>query len=243
MSRAAQLGPALILDVLITPRIASLALLAACLIGLAYLSFDARFYIYAPDVVGHHYVEAGDVVAASGLEGLHVAWVQPEQVARMILKRLPDLRAAQVACELPARCTIAVEERQPLFVWRQGDTGAWIDAGGVAFTMHGTAGLPVVDMPPGLAPLPGTQVDRDLVAGVQALREALPELTALRYTTERGLEFSDPAGGWPVYLGSGPAMETRVAVWRALSDDLARRGVRPTFVDVRYARAPYYSTR
>ena len=145
-----RLAPYLALDMLATPRLASLALLAVCLATLAFFSYDARFYVGQPVVRGNQYVDTGDVVRASELEDLHVAWVQPERAGQLITQRLPSVRAAQAACTLPASCTITVEERQPLFAWRQGDAWAWIDAEGVLFTAPGdVANALVVDMPAG----------------------------------------------------------------------------------------------
>ncbi len=241
--RLVQAGPYLALDIFAAPRLVSLALLAACLAALLYFSLDYTFYVYDPVVEGNQRIEAVDVVSASNLMGLHVAWAHPVHTAQLITRRLPGVRAAYVACALPARCTITVQEREPLFAWRQGGVWAWVDAEGVLFNANGVIeNKPVVEMPPGNLPLPGTRVDQDLVAGVQTLAQSLPDLKTLNYTTERGLEFADPVGGWPVYLGRGPGMAARVAVWKAVSDNLARRGLRPTFIDVRYAQAPYYST-
>jgi len=62
---------------------------------------------------------------------------------------------------------------------------------------------------------------------------------AYRYSTGRGLEFADP-DGYPVYLGSGSNMSDRAAVWRALREDLAARGIAPKYIDVRFVLAPYY---
>ncbi len=243
VASAIRLLPTLALDVLLTPRIASLVLLAACLAAVGYFSFDDRFYVYTPVVAGNQYVETGDILAASELEGMHVAWVQPERAARLVLGRLPGLRSAEVRCELTANCTINVVERQPLFVWRQGGVWGWVDADGVLFTgARPKVDVPIADLPPGSLPLPGTQVDSGVVSGVRVLTQALPGLTNVRYTTERGFEISDPALGCPVYLGKGPNLDPHVATWRALSENLAQRAIRPAFIDVRYAQSPYYST-
>jgi cell division septal protein FtsQ len=236
--------PTLALDVLLTPRIASMVLLLACLGAMAYFSLDDRFYVYTPVVAGNQYVQTGDILEASELEGWHVAWVQPERAARLVLERLPSLRSAEVTCELPDSCTITVVERQPLFVWRQGGVWGWVDADGILFTgARPTVDVPIVDLPPGSLPLPGKPVSPTVVSGVQSLTQALPGLTMVRYTNERGFEVLDPTFECPVYLGKGPNLEPQVAVWRALSTNLAQRGIWPAFIDARYANAPYYAMR
>lgn len=230
------------LDLWAAPRIVSLALAITCVVVLLYFSFDAQFYIFDLTVDGNQWLEAGEIIQASELEGLHIAWAQPERAARLIASRLPEVRAAHVACALPARCAIAIEERRPVLLLSRGDIRLGVDAEGIAFVARqAVEGIPLIEMQSGQMPLPGQPADADLLATVQALRAALPDLQTLRFTAERGLEFLDPRGGWPVYWGSGPGAEARLTVWQALSADLARRGIRPAFIDVRYAQAPYYS--
>lgn len=217
--------------------------MAICVATLVYFSYDARFYVGAPLVLGSEHTPAKDVVRASEMEGIHVAWVQPGYAAQLIAQRLPGVRVAAVACELPAQCTITIEERQPLFAWRQGQAWAWVDAEGVLFTGQRTpSSALVVDMPPGSLPLPGTRVDPELLSDVRSIMRYLPELQVLRHTVEHGFEFSDPVSGWPVYLGSGSGMKERLAVWRALSDYLAQKRIKASYVNVQNAQAPYYST-
>lgn len=231
------------LDLFAAPRIVSLALAITCMVVLLYFSFDTQFYIFDLTVDGNQWLEAGEVIQASELEGLHIAWTQPERAARLITSRLPEVRAAHVTCALPARCAIVIAERRPVLLLSRGDIQLGVDAEGIAFAARqAVEGIPLIEMQSGPMPLPGQPADADLLTAAQALRAALPDLQTLRFTSERGLEFLDPRGGWPVYWGKAPDIPARLAVWQALSEDLARKGIRPTFIDVRYARAPYYST-
>jgi len=68
----------------------------------------------------------------------------------------------------------------------------------------------------------------------------LPDVKQYRFTAERGIEFDDPTGRWPVYLGGGQAVSSRVSMWKEVTANLAARKVKPKFVDVRLANAPYY---
>jgi hypothetical protein len=147
-----------------------------------------------------------------------------------------------VWCGLPADCAIQVTERQPAFEWRQGQARTWVDAEGIAFPARGqTPNVPVIQVASGIAaPLPGRKVDSGLLDTMLALATALPEVKSYRFTTERGVEFSDPKGNWPVYIGVGADAAERVTMWRALAASLALRNIRPTFVDVRYPTAPFY---
>jgi hypothetical protein len=231
-----------VLDATTSARIISVAILFLVAVGALGLTTSEAFYIYNPIVIGHQRVPANEIIAASQMETWHVVWLQPDRVSASLLAKMPELGAAFVWCGLPADCTIQVTERQPAFEWRQGQVRTWVDAQGVAFPARGqTPDMPVVQVAAGVpAPLPGHQVDAGLVRTMSALAAVLPEVKSYRFTAERGIEFSDPKGNWPVYIGIGPDAAERVAMWKGVSTSLASRSVRPTFVDVRYPTAPFY---
>ena len=242
------------LDAATSARVSSVAILFLVVLAVVELTTNEAFYVYHPAVLGNERVSSAEVITASQLEGLHVLWLQPEQVVASLRANLPELRAAFVWCSLPAECTIQVEERRPTFEWRQGQTRTWIDAEGMVFPARGQSpGLPVVEVAPNVtALLPGQRADSGLVSAMLALARdsivhnrarqagALPEVKSYRFTAEHGIEFSDPKGNWPVYLGVGPDVAARVAMWKSLSASLASRNVKPKFVDVHYANAPFY---
>lgn len=236
-----QLVPA-VLDAALSARGISFIILV--LVGLAALdlTLNEAFYIYNPSVLGNQHVPAYEIIAASDLEGLHILWLQPERTARSLIEALPELRGAWVWCGLPADCTIQVIEREPLFEWKQNQTRIWVDAEGVAFPPRGqTPAIPVVQVAPGVSTLlPGRHVTPELLSTMKELIRILPEVKTFRYTIERGIEFSEPQGNWPVYVGVGSDMASRVSIWKALAANLASRNVRPKFIDVRYPQAPYY---
>ncbi len=224
------------------PRAVSGALaLAIAALGI-WIGFDDAFYVAAPGVTGLSRVPAEEIVRGSRLEGLHVLWVNSSEVEATLLRTTPAVSAARVSCALPADCTIAVAEREPLFAWRWGQATVWVDPAGVVFPARANGpDLVTVESVDAQPPLPGRHAfaDPELMAAIGAAMQALPEARALRYSTARGLEFADPAG-YPVYLGTGSNMSDRAVVWRALREDLAARGITPKYVDVRFVLAPYY---
>jgi len=239
------------LDAATSARVISVLILFLFVLAAVELTTNETFYVYHPAVLGNARVSSAEIIAASQLEGLHVLWLQPENVAASLRANLPELRAAFVWCSLPAECTIQVEERRPAFEWKQGQTRTWIDAEGMVFPARGQSpGLPVVEVAPNVvALLPGQHADSGLVSAMSALARdfaarqagALPEVKSYRFTAEHGIEFSDPKGNWPVYLGVGSDVTARVAMWKSLAASLASRNVKPKFVDVHYANAPFYS--
>lgn len=238
------LAPA-VFDLATSARLVSVAILFLTVLAAVELTMDEAFYIYHPAVIGNQRTPASEIVAASGMEGLHVFWLEPEQITRSLLSRLPELNEAFVWCGL-AGCTIQVAERQPVFEWRQGQARTWVDAEGVAFPARGqTPDVPVIQVGAGVATLlPGHQTEAGLVSTMLSLAKTLPEVKSYRFTPEHGIEFQDPQGGWPVYVGVDQFQQkdtaARVAMWRALSASLASRNIRPKFVDVRYPSAPFY---
>jgi cell division septal protein FtsQ len=235
-----------VLDAAMSARAISVAILFLAVLAVAELILGEAFYIYNPLVTGNLRVPATEIVAASQIETLHVLWLQPEHTAKTLVKNMPELRSAFIWCGLPAECSIQVLEREPAFEWRQGQTRTWVDAEGVAFPARGqTPDVPVIEAAPSVpALLPGNQIERALVNTLLELVRVMPEVKVFHYTTERGVEFSDPLGNWPVYVGVGRfgpgEMAARVTMWKAVAADLAARKVQPKYVDVRYPQAPYY---
>ena len=224
------------------------ALLLLLVAGTFWLWFDARFYVYGAEVKGAARTSAEEIFQASGLSGFHVLWVRSAEVEARILEAVPSVESVRVACHLPARCTIAVAERQPRVTWDEDGRMWWIDSEGIVFP----AVIPDGAETEGSAPdglLVRGQMPRDregrLDAQVQvglaelwAARESVPP--ELVYVPGRGLMFNDKRG-WRVIVGQGPGMERRLEVLEWLAADLQARGLSPRFVDVRFPEVPYYS--
>ncbi|HJW82974.1 MAG TPA: hypothetical protein VJ754_01600 [Anaerolineae bacterium] len=222
------------------PRVLSGSIVAALMLVSVWAGFSDTFYVRAPIVTGNSRVPAPTIVAGSGIAGMHVMWLNARQVETAMLRAVPQLQSAQLACELPANCSIAVSEREPLLAWRWGQAAVWIDREGVAFPAQGDVpGLLTIASTEAPAPLPGRKLDQKLMSAIVSLASELPKVRRYHYSTERGLEFQDERS-YPVYLGTGANMADRVAVWRALGDNLAARRITPKYIDVRFPLAPYY---
>ena len=222
------------------PRVLSGSIMVAVVLVSLWIGFSDTFYVHTPGVTGNVRVLTPTIVAGSGIVGLHVMWLNAQEVEASLLKAVPQLASAQLTCELPANCSIAVSEREPLLAWRWGQAVVWIDREGVAFPAQGNApDLLTIESTDAPAPLPGQHIDPKLMSAIVSVASELPKVRRYRYSTDRGLEFQDQ-NGYPVYLGAGANMADRVAVWRALRDDLAARRIAPKYIDVRFPLAPYY---
>lgn len=215
-----------------------LLLLALGLLIYQLFAMDA-FYVYAATVVGHQLVPAEEIYQSSDLEGMSIFWINPGRIEAAIAS-LPNIKEARVYCGLPNQVTIEVVERQPQVIWQQGEKRYWIDEEGTVLLARGelTEATVIVDLDE--RPVqPGDRVDPQVIAGAQKLRSLLPELTTVQYTSQTGLGFRSQQG-WPVYLGQGEDMEQKVAIMKALLQEIEAKGVRPQLIDLRFKESPYY---
>lgn len=216
--------------------ILGLILLAA----LAYWLFlTDDFYVYEITVQGNRLVSADEIFAASGLDGLSIFWVHSQQVADMVAG-LPGILSAEVQWSLPNHVTITVVEREPRVVWQRAGTRWMVDEQGTVLTVRaGTEGGLVVEDQDSRPLRPGDRVDAAAVVGARQLQSLLPELSSVRYMPQTGLSFRHELG-CDVYLGTGTDMAEKVAIMRALAEQLTAAGEHPQYVDLRFKESPSY---
>ena len=197
-----------------------------------------RFYVNHVVVEGNQRVSDEAVVAASGVYGYSIFWVNPGKVAEEITASLPPIRTVRVRYGLPNVVRLAVEEQGKHIMWLVGDQRYWVDDDGILHRAQGGDDpyLIVRDTRPGVR----EQVDIDAVVAARQLTQLLPELKAIEYAPSTGLRFTH-ARGWTVYLGKGSDMAPRVQALRAIERRFADEGaVQPSVVDVRFPANPYY---
>jgi cell division protein FtsQ len=213
------------------------------LLALGWLTYQLfateAFYVYEARVVGNQLVPAEEIYQNSGLEGMSIFWIHPAQVKATIVS-LPNIKEARVHCGLPSRVTIEVMERQPQVVWQQGEKRYWIDEEGTVLPARGelTEATVIVDLD-GRPVQPGDHVDPQVIAGAQELRSLLPELTAVQYASHTGLSFQSKQG-WPIYLGQGEDIGQKVAIMKAMLQEITAKGIQPQSIDLRFKGSPYY---
>ncbi len=205
-----------------------------------WVGLDDRFYVYHAEVTGAVRVSPEEVFRASGLQGLHILWARPAQIETHILAAFPNLASVDVVCRLPARCAIAVVERQPKTMWDENGQLWWVDVEGVVFPAEGALAEGFLVQ----GPLPrdgsGRLDERVRVALAELWASGADIVPTLQYIPGRGLLLTD-ARGWRVFVGQGPGMRRRLQILEWLAADLQARGITPRFVDVRFPDAPYYS--
>src|SRR5512143_803092 len=220
----------------------ALVVIALLVVGaFLYVWLSDTFYVTRISVAGNALTSAQEIVQTSGIGGQHMFWVNHAAASARIVNGIPSVKSARVDCQLPNRCAIKVQERQPSVAWRFGGAVTWIADDGMAFAAHRDANLPLItiEAPQGPALLPGKEADQRIVTAAVAVARAMPNVRQYKYTAEHGLEFQSK-DGFPVYLGLGDNMADRAMIWKAVEAELKQLGVTPQYVDLRYPVAPYF---
>jgi hypothetical protein len=243
------------------PALPSLALGWRLLSGMlvAILGFALYNLLYSPifqvadiQVEGLRRLSKQDLNAVADILSKSILFVDPAEVEAGLLAAFPDLESVTVKVGIPAKVTIAAQERRPVLTWDRGGSSLWVDASGVTFPPRGENG-PVVRVvaetlptlspanEEGTAALPRSEkIPADLVAAVVAMAEMAPENTPIIFDPVHGLGWED-ANGWQVFFGLDTQdMSEKLNVYRVLAKRLKKLAPRPQFVSVEYLHAPYY---
>jgi cell division septal protein FtsQ len=214
-------------------------ILALGLFGWALVWFfvSDRFYVNQIVVEGNQRISTEAIVAASGIQGYSIFWIDARKVMDNIIETLPPIRQVRVRYGLPNVVNLIVEEQGAQVMWLVAGKRYWVDDQGQFHLAQGVdePKLLVRDVRPGLP----TEVDTDAVVAAHQLTRLLPELKEVGYAPVKGLHFVHPEG-WTVYLGTGDNMMRKVDIMRALERQLSGAGTRqPSLVDIRFPETPY----
>ena len=222
-------------------RLPALVILVGLLGLVGYASVDARFFVYEARIRGAQHLAAHDIYRIAGVHEQSIFWIRPQQVAERIIQ-MDGIKAVRVRCDLPAQVYIEVEERQPVIMWRALAQGRdwWLDEEGRVLPYPGDIDSPdmifVVDASDRQLQTRGRLEPASLVASVQQLAEALPEIRVFYYDPDRGLSFVQKVNGgqWPVYVGTSDDLAYKIQVLQVLIQHLKTDGIVPDYVDVRW---------
>ena len=103
---------------------------------LYWLLTDASFRVSASSVVFEGLRYADEAAVRDQLSGLerepNVFRVRASEIASDLLV-LPEVASAAATVTLPARVSVRIEERQPVFTWQDGETAWLVDEEGMLF--------------------------------------------------------------------------------------------------------------
>ena len=141
--------------------------------------------------------------------------------------------AQTVPRSLPNQVRIAVEERDPVAVWKVGGRDFWVDIEGITMPVASQVdGMPVLWDLDGSTVIADGRVDRELIAAVRSLKMQQPNVFQFGYDRSNGLQFRMPTGTI-VYLGKPDGLAQRVEELVVLQQSLASEGRSPAEINWR----------
>jgi len=197
-----------------------------------WLFVDGSFYVSKADITGLRFSSASEVYRQAGIDSYSIFWVNGRNVAGR-LEALPYVKSATVSTSLPNRVRIAVEERDPVAVWKAGGRDFWVDIEGITMPVASQVdGLPVLWDLDGSTVAVGGRIDRELISAVRALKQQQPNVSEFGYDRINGLQFRMPTGTI-VYLGKPDGLAKRIQELLVLQQSLASQGSTPAEINWR----------
>jgi len=222
-------------------RVPAVLLLIGGLWVFVRLLTDARFRVDAVEIHGLQHLPADRIAEMVEVTGQSICTVPAQALADRIAARYGCVDRVEVRCRLPNQVTVTVWEKDVAAVWQSGERYWWLGPEGeVLGEAEDPGDLVVIRDVAGMAPEPQGYVPGAPVALVRALDQVLAANRVYDYTEERGLVVYVTSAGWPVYLGREGDAARKVAIMRALVNDLVSRSVGVEFIDLRNERRPTY---
>lgn len=234
------------------------AALFILLVGALYLMLTLPvFFIRSIKVAGTKYLTPNEIVQRSELGNVHIFWVDPDEVERL-LERDPSIADADVRLGwFPNLVQINITEREPALVWEQAEARVWLD-------VQGRVIAPRADLPDlvlvsvknpsdtihlGRCALQGTKevlgpqncIDESTVAGALSFKALYPDVARMVYDPNKGLGFED-GRNWTLWFGDGTDIQTKMLVYtRIVEEEYTKKGTQFIEVNVTDPDAPYFS--
>lgn len=214
--------------------------LVAGMIGL-YLSPVLR--VDQVEVSGNSVVSAEEVLEMLDLEGDSMLQVDTAAIERQV-SALPMVYRVSADRQFPGTVKIEITERSPWGYWKAAGGVYPIDVEGVVLSgVTPPEGATTIEDTAATEPLSaGDEVDADAVFLAQVLLDRLPETVsptvgAIEYSSEVGLSVQTSAG-YRVVIGDSQNFDYKLAVWKALEEQLGPEGMAGHVLDLRFGDRP-----
>ncbi len=214
----------------------ALLLIVGGVAALGYLLTDASFRAAPPSISGNNYLSTEQILQQAHLEGQNIYTIDPAAISRRLITFVPQIREAKVRLGLPDRVTIQIEERQPVLLYSHDNQMFWADAQGYLFPIQESLiDLPILVDEDGMASPDGKHLDPAIWTAIQEISVTIPEMREFHYRDVYGLFFISPEG-WRVYLGDSQNLQTKLAMWQTVRQQLMQENRSIKSVDLRYDR-------
>ena len=200
-----------------------------------------RYRVDTVEVEGVGLSSETDVERVANVQGKSIFRVRARELENRLGTELARIERASVVCQLPNRVVINLREHEGLLLWESGGQYWLVDCqGNVLGTATDLGQMILIRDLEGLAPDP-----QGYIIGVpwrlaQEMADALPAIRSYDYTREKGLVLYVTANEWPVFLGHKGEAQTKIALMRAVVDQLAARGIDVEYIDLRNEQRPTF---
>jgi cell division protein FtsQ len=226
-------------------RVAIVAGLISAIVLAIVLYSSPLLRVQEVEVVGAQNTTPERVAEVADLEGASM-FRAPLSEAEARVAEMPLIRAVEVTRRWPNKVRIEVVEREPWGYWNLNDTSYVIDGEGyILADVKPAKGSPVILDLGAPAPLSsGDYVDGDAVKLAQALLKDVPaklgqRIRKFEYAPDQGLTITTNAG-YRVVVGDSQNFDYKLAVWKAVEDELGRAEMAGHVLDLRFRDRPAY---
>jgi len=219
----------------------ALAMTVLAAIGCFLLLDSPLFDVRSVTVTGTWRIAEHEVVELAGLGTGVNTWRLSLGRVRQAIEAHPRVLRAQVSRHLPSGIAIAVAERPVVALLPY--HAAFLELDGQGRVLGLAEALPIVPVITGVdagRALPGDDLSSRLGAALIVLGHMGEDLSLLAeiHLAPGDEVIAYTAGGAAVYFGSPEAMAAKVSALRAVVDELAVRGQRARYIDLRQPARP-----
>ena len=221
------------------------ACLLAALAGALALYRSPLLRVEEVEVVGATNLTPQQITELAGLEGASM-FNAPLAEAEARIVALPLVKGVKARLAWPNKVRIEVVERAPWGYWDLAGTSYVIDSDGVVLAdVKPAKGAPVIhDVGDPAVLSVGDRVDADAVRLAQALLTSVREQLSLsvarfEYTPEHGLTLTTDAN-YRVVMGDNQNVDYKIAVWKAVEEDIGRGSMAGHVLDLRFRDHPSF---
>ena len=229
---------------LIWIRIPALFLFLGSVWVLYNLFTDVRFRVSEVSISGTKLLQGAEIGRLVNVAQTSIFRVSSKRLEARLLQEFGCIKHVAVTCRLPNRVFVTIEEHEANAVWESGGRYWWIGADGeVLGATEGPGDLLVIHDLQALAPEPQGRITGVPWAYALELRQALPSIRMYDYASDKGLMVYVTAAQWPVYLGYQGNAGEKIAIMKALVEQLAVKGMDVEYIDLRNEQRPTYKKR
>ena len=222
-------------------RTTTLAITVLAIMGYFVLLDSPLFEVRKVTITGLRRIAEHEIVELAGLRAGMSTWQLSLSAMRQAIEAHPRVLRARVSRDLPSGIVIAIVERSVAAILPYYASFLELDVRGRVLGL--VQDLPMVPVLTGVdidRVLPGDDLSSRLETALILLEQMSddPGFLAEIHLAEGGEIIAYTAGGTMVYFGSPEAMAAKLSALRAVVDELAVKGRRALYIDLRWPTKP-----